>query len=317
MDKPRTTPKDFFLWAGAMVALYWSVVAFLGLIFDYINYAFPNPLSYYPANPYESGISFEMASIIVLFPLFVVLMRVIHKDIKKDSSRSQIWVRRWAIFLTLFVAGFTMAGDLIWLLSSFLNGTDLTAAFLLKAAVVFLVAAAGFMHFMADFWGYWEKYPDRGHSVGYAACVLAVAVIVAGFFIVGTPMQAKLYRYDATKVTDLQTVQSQIVYYYQQKQVLPDGLGLLNDSLSNFTVPKDPQSGVAYEYQKVAKQSFQLCATFNAESRPTDYYENVSRPVMAPYGYGGPDLNGNWQHGSGHQCFLRTIDPALYPPINK
>src|ERR1700690_4073604 len=149
MDKPKATPKDFFLWAGAMVAFYWSVIAFLGLVFDYINYAFPNPLSYYPPDPYQSSISYEMASIIVLFPLFVVLMRLIHNDIKRDSSRAQIWVRRWALFLTLFVAGFTMAGDLIWLLTAFLNGTDLTAAFLLKAALVFLVAAAVFMHFIA------------------------------------------------------------------------------------------------------------------------------------------------------------------------
>ena len=158
-NKPKTTPKDFFLWAGAMVALYWSVVAFLGLVFDYINYAFPNATSYsyYPSNPYQSGISYEMASLIVLFPLFVVLMRVIHTDIVRDPSRSEIWVRRWALFLTLFVAGATMAGDIIVLLTSFLNGSDLTTAFLLKIALVFLVAAAGFMHFIADYRGYWEK----------------------------------------------------------------------------------------------------------------------------------------------------------------
>lgn len=317
MDKPKATPKDFFLWAGAMVAFYWSVVAFLGLLFDYINYAFPNPLDYYPADPYQSSISYEMASIIVLFPLFVVLMRFIHGDIKRDPSRGQIWVRRWALFLTLFVAGATMAGDLIWLLTAFLNGTDLTAAFLLKAALVFLVAAAVFMHFIADLWGYWEQYPERAHSVGYAAGALALAVIVAGFFIVGTPMQAKLYRFDAQKISDLQTIQSQIVYYYQGKQKLPDSLAQLNDSISNFTVPVDPQSGAAYEYKFVAVHSFQLCATFNAESRVTDRYTDMTVPVVAPYGTVGKDLNGNWQHASGNQCFLRTIDPELYPPLTK
>lgn len=317
MDKPKATPKDFFLWAGAMVAFYWSVVAFLGLVFDYINYAFPNPLDYYPADPYQSGISFEMASIIVLFPLFVVLMRFIHNEIKKDASRGQIWVRRWALFLTLFVAGVTMAGDLIWLLAAFLNGTDLTVAFLLKAALVFLVAAAVFMHFIADLWGYWEQYPERGHYVGYAAGVLAFAVIIAGFFIVGTPMQAKLYRFDAQKVSDLQQIQSQIVYIYQQKQKLPAGLAELNDSISNFTVPVDPQSGAAYEYKVVATHSFQLCASFNAESRVTDMYANRTVPIAAPapYGVTGKDLGGSWQHGSGNVCFLRTIDPLLYPPL--
>jgi hypothetical protein len=314
MDKPSATPKDFFLWAGAMVALYWSVIAFLGLVFDYINYAFPNPLSYYPADPYQSSISYEMASIIVLFPLFVVLMRVIHRDIKNDPSRGQIWVRRWALFLTLFVAGATMAGDLIWVLTTFLNGTDLTISFLLKAALVFLVAAAGFMHFIADLWGYWEQYPERAHRVGYVVSVLALGVIVAGFFIVGTPMQAKLYRFDAQKISDLQMIQSQIVYYYQGKQKLPDGVAQLNDSISNFIVPVDPQTGTAYTYKVVAAHSFQLCASFNAESRVTDQYTAMSRPAV-PYGVESKDINGNWQHAGGNQCFLRTIDPAFYPPL--
>src|SRR4030081_3886133 len=103
MDKPRTTPKDFFLWAGAMVALYISVFSFLGLVFDYINYAFPNPLQTYYVDPYQSGISYEMASLIVMFPLFFVLMWIIHRDIVRDTSRREIWVRRWALMLTLFL----------------------------------------------------------------------------------------------------------------------------------------------------------------------------------------------------------------------
>src|SRR5438105_182995 len=155
MDKPRITAKDFFLWAGAMVAFYWSVIAYIYLVFDYINYAFPNALSYYPTDPYQSGISFGMASIIVLLPLYMFLMRIIRRDIARDASRAEIWVRRWALILTLFVAGITVAIDLITLLTTFLNGQDLTTAFLLKVAVVFLVAAGVFMHFIADLRGFW------------------------------------------------------------------------------------------------------------------------------------------------------------------
>ena len=48
MDRPKTTPKDFFLWAGAMVTLYAGVFAFVGLLFDYLNYTFPDTaLNYY------------------------------------------------------------------------------------------------------------------------------------------------------------------------------------------------------------------------------------------------------------------------------
>ena len=44
MDKPKVTPKDFFLWAGAMLSLYVSVFSLLSLIFSYIDRAFPDAL---------------------------------------------------------------------------------------------------------------------------------------------------------------------------------------------------------------------------------------------------------------------------------
>src|ERR1035437_4871969 len=220
MDKPKTTAKDFFLWAGAMVAFYWSVIAFIMLTFDYINYAFPNALSYYPVDPYQSGISYEMASIIVLLPIYLLLMWLIHKDIANDPSRNEIWVRRWALILTLFVAGIAMAVDLITLLTTFLNGEALTAAFLLKVLIIFLIAAGVFMHFIADLKGYWDAFPKRRNMVRVGVAILAVATIVAGFFIVGTPAQARLQRFDAQKVSDLQNIQSQVVSYWQAKQKL-------------------------------------------------------------------------------------------------
>lgn len=303
----KTTPKDFFMWAGAMVALYWSVVSFLGLIFDYINYAFPSPTNYYPVDPYQSGISYEMASLIVLFPLCVLLMRLIHRDIVKDSSRSEIWVRRWAIFLTLFAAGATMAGDLIWLLTSFLNGSDLTAPFLLKAALVFLVAAAVFLHFMADFWGYWEKYPSRGHSVGYATSLLVVLSIASGFFIVGTPAQARHARLDAEKVSALQSIQQEVVTYWQSKKALPKTLTDLNDSISGFTAPLDPETNTQYGYTVTGPLSFQLCATFTTAS-------SASGAMNVPQPYGVKGLPDNWSHAKGIVCFDRTIDKDRYLP---
>lgn len=304
----KTTPKDFFVWVGAIAALYGSIVAFIALIFDYINYALPNALSYYPADPYQSGISYEMASIIILFPLAVVLMRVVRADIVKDPTRAEIWIRRWALFLTLFVAGASMAIDLIVLLTSFLNGSDLTAAFLLKILVVFLVAAAAFMHFLADYRGYWGLYPSRSHMVGYGAGALALVSILAGFFIVGTPQHARVMRFDSQKVNDLQVLQSEITNFYQQKRALPASLSQLNDPLLNNTVPVDPQTGAAYEYTRTAELGFELCANFNDVSRQNTAVRTM--PVMV----GGAPQSDNWSHPAGRYCFVRSIDPAFFPP---
>ncbi len=315
MDKPRITAKDFFLWAGAMVTFYWSVIAYIFLVFDYINYAFPNALSYYPADPYQSGISYEMASVIVLLPLYLFLMRLIRGDISRDPSRKEIWVRRWALILTLFVAGVAMAADLIALLTTFLNGEALTTAFLLKVLVIFLVAAGVFMHFIADLRGYWDAFPVRRRSVGAGAVILAIVTIIAGFFIVGTPAEARLARFDAQKVSDLQNIQSQVVYYWQAKQKLPATLDDLDNSLTPGPLPVDAQTGEAYGYQATGALSFKLCANFNAQSRINQSPLFETRVAMPAAIDGKPGTRDNWQHGAGEVCFGRTIDPSFYPPL--
>ena len=300
-----------------MVAFYWSVIAFIFLIFNYINYTFPNVLAYYPADPYQSGISYQMASVIVLLPLSMFLMWFIRRDAIKDPSRNEIWVRRWLLILTLFVAGIAIAGDLITLLTTFLNGEELTAAFLLKVLVVLLIASGVFMHFIADLRGYWDAFPLRKRYVGIGVGVLALVAVVSGFFIVGTPAEARLARFDAQKVTGLQDIQSRVTSYWQAKQKLPATLDVLSDPLSYGPLPVDPQTGDSYVYQTSGKLSFKLCATFNAESRTNQGISLETREaVPVPVG-GKTGVIDNWQHGSGDVCFDRTIDPSFYPPLIK
>jgi hypothetical protein len=310
MDKPKITPKDFFLWLGAMAFLYVSVFSFVSLIFRYLDYTFPDPLQYYATDPYSGGISYLMASLIVLLPLFLLLMRLIRKSIAADPTRGDLWVRRWALYLTLFLAGITVAADLITLIMYFFNG-DVTIRFLLKVVTILLVAGAGFLHFLADLNGFWTRNPGQARMVGWGVGVLVLLTIVAGFFIIGTPWEARLYRYDEQKVQDLANIQSQIVEHWRSKQSLPASLEGLNDSLGYYVVPRDAQTGAAYEYRTTGALSFELCASFNAVSQP-----GAGREVMPMY-YPGQSEIDSWHHGEGRTCFSRTIDPDLYPPFTK
>ncbi|OGG56359.1 hypothetical protein A3D71_01565 [Candidatus Kaiserbacteria bacterium RIFCSPHIGHO2_02_FULL_55_20] len=318
MDKPKVTPKDFVFWVGAMVSLYAGVVAFIALLFEYINKASPNPVSgTYYIDPYSSGISYETAALIVLTPVFLVLMRFIRRGIVADPSRNEIWIRRWALFLTLFLAGATIVVDLIVLLNTYLQGEDLTAGFLLKVLTVLLVAGLGFVHFIADLWGYWEREPMRARLVNWGVGLLVIVTILAGFFIVGTPQQIRAQKQDAIRVQDLQAIQWQIVNYWQQKEKLPAALSGLNDPITNNILPLDPQTKEAYEYSSTGALSFKLCATF-ANEGGTNVLQGRSMPLPTePVGAEGKDIQDNWQHAAGRVCFERTIDPQRYPPYSK
>ncbi|MBI4093428.1 hypothetical protein HY417_00535 [Candidatus Kaiserbacteria bacterium] len=309
MDRPKVTPKDFFLWAGAMVALYGSVIAFIALLFEYINKTFPDPLEYY-VDPYSGGIRFAMASLIVLVPVTILLMRFIRRDIARDAMKGELWVRRWALVLTVFIAGAAVVGDLITLINYFLGG-DLTTRFILKVLVLLVVAGAVFFHFLADLRGYWSANQDRAKMAGLAAGAIVLLTIVSGFFILGSPAEVRLVRLDAQKVSDLQNIQWQIVNFWQQKERLPSSLEEAKDPFNGGVIPEDPQSGEAYTYEVTSKLSFKLCATFNKEGVGDPY---MARPVIAK---GGGIEGDTWQHGAGEVCFDRTIDPERYPPFSK
>jgi hypothetical protein len=312
MDKPKATPKDFFLWAGAMVSLYAGVVAFISLLFEYINQTFKDTSLNYYYDPYASGVAYSMASLIVLAPTFLILMRFIRRNIERDPSRGEVWVRRWALFLTVFIAGATIVIDLIVLLNTFLSGEELTARFLLKVLVVLLVAGAGFMHFLADIWGYWVKNPAYARYINWATGVLIVLAVAAGFLIIGSPQNQRALRLDQQRLNDLQSLQSQIINFYQQKERLPQTLAELNDPLSYYTVPVDPQTKQPYDYSVKGALQFEVCADFTTEGGVDPY---GPRSVAMPVAYGVSESK--WEHKAERTCFTRTIDPELYPPYPK
>ncbi|MBI5456607.1 hypothetical protein HY969_02605 [Candidatus Kaiserbacteria bacterium] len=307
--QPKVTPKDFFLWAGAMVALYGSVISFITLLFQYINYAYPDPLTYYYSDPFSGSMRFAMATLIVLVPVTLLLMRYIRSDIARTPEKNDLWIRRWALVLTVFIAGAAVIGDLIALINSFLGG-DLTTPFLLKVVVLLLVAGAAFLHFLADLRGYWTANRGSAQMVGYGAGAAVLLTIIAGFFIMGTPGDVRLMRYDTQKISDLQNIQWQVVNYWQQKESLPASLGQLEDPISGWKAPIDPQNEQAYTYQKTGDMSFKLCATFNFEVTEETKGMQVAYPE---YGTSAD----NWLHGQGEHCFDRTIDPDLYPVYPK
>lgn len=310
----KTTPRDFFLWAGAVIALYGSVISLLTLLFEYVNRLFPDPLAYY-GDPFGGAVRAAMAGVIVLVPTTIILLRIIRKTIAREEGKAEIWVRRWALVLTIFIAVAVILVDLITLITTFLGG-EITIRFTLKAAAVLGVAAAVFTYFLADLKGYWVTHPRRAQVVGGTTAALALAAIIAGFFIIGSPTDLRMLRFDDRKLNDLQNIQYSVVNFYQQKGALPETLDALHDPLAYSTVPLDPQSGESYGYSVTGPLSFELCAEFN---RPTQDMKGRGSYAQT-YDVKFPGLgaeNDTWTHEAGQTCFSRTIDPERYPVFER
>ncbi len=307
----KNTPRDFFVHVGAFATLYFAAIALITLVFHIINYAFPDALrnSYYYVDPYSGPMRFAIASLIVLVPIFLFLMRMLQQEVRKEPERRELGVRRWLTYITLFVAGATIIGDLIALLNSFLGGT-LATPFVLKVIALFVIMGAGFWYFMLDIRGYWQGREGASKAVGGGVVLAVLAVIVSGFFIMGSPMVQRDVRFDQQQVQDLSMIQYQIMNYWQQNERLPQSLLDIQSDVLGFRVPEAPDGRPAYHYEPLGTFNFELCATFayDADDR---YVENMTYDT---YGVRGST---SWDYEAGEHCFERIIDPNLIKPITE
>ncbi|OHA18514.1 MAG: hypothetical protein A2836_00875 [Candidatus Taylorbacteria bacterium RIFCSPHIGHO2_01_FULL_45_63] len=311
-QKPKTTPKDFFLHLGALVTLYISVTSLLTLLFEIINSTFPDNLTYY-VDPYSTGMRLAIASLIIIFPIYIFLSWLLAKDVKGNPEKRELGIRKWLTFFTLFVAGIAMMVDLVVLVNTFLNG-EITTRFILKVVSVLVVAGAIFAYYIYDIRKDWQTNTKGLKTFAWIACLAVLISVIGGFIVMGSPATARKMRFDERRVSDLQSIQWQIVNYWQQKGELPKTLFDLEDSISGFTVPSDPEIGPGYNYSmSVGSLSFKLCANFSLESDDKisrGGYKSIPYPVTNEFGGA---ISENWKHGTGETCFDRTIDPKLYP----
>jgi hypothetical protein len=298
MDTPKSSPKDVFLHLMVFVTLYASVVSLITLLFQYINFWYPDPLNFY----YESVLSsirWSASVLLVMYAVFVFVSWLINKDFAAEPEKKNIKIRKWLVYLTLFLSALTMIIDVITLLYNYLGG-EFTASFFLKILAVLMVAAAVFGYY------FWDLQKDAGRKqLKLFAWVVSLTILVAligSFFVVGSPATQRSRKFDSTRISDLQNIQYEIVNFWNEKNALPNKLSDLTSSISGFVPPTDPGTKQAYEYQVKSNLVFALCANFELPSLNQTENLNATRPMSAPY-------NQNWTHAAGQVCFERIIDP--------
>ncbi|KKS43817.1 hypothetical protein A2567_02280 [Candidatus Azambacteria bacterium RIFOXYD1_FULL_42_11] len=319
----KAEPKDVFLHFLAIIALYASTAAFLVLLFQYINVLIPDLLErgLYQLQNYYGSIRWSISSLIIIFPVYVWAGYYLNKIYSREPEKRNLRIRKWLLNFTVFAAALIIIGDLVTLIYNFLGG-DLTMRFVLKIAAVFFVAASVFFYYFWELRGWATRSTSSGLKISdsarkifiYAVIAIVALAVIAGFFVVGSPQSERLRRFDDQKVSDLQIIQGQIIYYWQNKEKLPGKLDDLKDPISGFNPAKDPQTGADYIYEVKGKLEFSLCADFNLPSLESGK-PSIELPTYPPQYY--PRSDSNWNHGTGYVCFERKIDPELYRPIQK
>lgn len=144
---PRQTISagEAFLYLVLFTTLYVAAWGLGSLLFDFIEQAFPYPLS----SDYRSdrSIRLNMALLIVALPVFLFTTYRVRRMLAVEPARRGSPTRKWLTYIALFVAVVFLVGDFVTLVYYLLGG-DLTVRFLLKAGVVATIAGAIFGYYL-------------------------------------------------------------------------------------------------------------------------------------------------------------------------
>lgn len=303
--RPKTSAKDFFLNLGAFISLYILLGSLLNLLFNIINTAYPKIENGYNYFGGSSSISWPVATLVVLFPVFVLLMWFLEKEYRAEPEKQNSLIHRGLTYITLFVAGLVIAGDLITVIYYFIDGRELTTGFLLKVLVLLVISSSLFIYYISDLRGkltsklrlFWR----------FFAGAIIIISIVLGFSVLGSPRTQRLYKYDEQKISDLQSINNQISNYYSNKGLLPKTIEEIANG--NYYIARaDPQTRKPYEYEKATDTTYKLCAEFNKASDEKNFRNRSNYPSYSSY----DGINTSWIHPAGRYCFNQTINLNLY-----
>lgn len=258
----------FYLLSFATLAA-WST-ALGSMLFEFINHWLPDATRANRFTPdLRLSVTWQMATIAVAFPIYMIVMRLIFGEVANDPDRLQSGVRKWLTWLALLITAGTMIGDLTCFLDYFLTG-ELTLRFVFKCAVVLVIAGAVFAWYMGSL--RWTKLTPvegirtRARLFAGGAGIAVTAAFCIGLGVAGSPATQRHAEADNRRVQDLRLMAQRRFNKAQNQPIL-----------------RDPETGAPYEYRALEGTIYELCASFRSAS---------------------PENSGTfWTHSAGRTCF--------------
>lgn len=295
----RLAPRVAFYLLMSFLTLYITLFSIGGAWFELLNRWLPETGEWL-----DTGYAIRnfLAAIIVGLPIFLITHRFLSTSVQKNEHIRTGGAWKWLTYITLFVAGVVVLGNLIALVLNLLNG-EYTLRFFLKVLVLGILAGGTFAYY---FWDTREEahsssspIPLIFHSV---LTILGVLVVVLGLIFTGSPASVKKAQRDEIRAGHLSQIRAAIdEYSAEQKGKVPPALA---DALPEFryiNFPQDPLTGLSYEYlvSTNATSSYRLCATFETVSPPS----RSSRPA-----YSAP-LSLFQKHDAARTCYDLVVTP--------
>jgi hypothetical protein len=102
--------------------------------------------SYYQGNLTQE-ISWQVATIIVAFPIFALIHGVIRRNLRLHPETYESGVRKWLTYIALVLAALVVLTDGVWFTNALLRG-ELTMRFILDSCVLLVLGGGIFAYYL-------------------------------------------------------------------------------------------------------------------------------------------------------------------------
>ncbi len=181
----RSSPKDLFLNLAALIALYVSVGAIITLVLSAIDKLFPVAVvavynrAPYNFNMYGDLVRSAVATLIIVFPAYLIFVWLSERDIAKNPEKRVLAVRRWFEYLTIFLSVGTIIAGLVSVVTHLLSW-DFSLNLVLKIIVVLVVVGGVLFYYMNDVMSQGE-YAVSFKRFALISSIIVLLAIVVGF----------------------------------------------------------------------------------------------------------------------------------------
>ena len=339
----KTKALDVFVYLGIAISLIVTVTNSIQVLFLAIERRFVDVLSAtnYYVDASQSDARFAIASLVVMFPIYIGLSWYTSRMISKALYKQDLPVRKILIYCTLFITVLTLIGTLVSVIYTYLGG-ELSVRFAYKAGTVFIIALSLFSYY---YYTLRRDYSKKTLVPMFMAGIASFVVILSvawSISVIGTPATMRAKKIDSIRLSDISRIQQEILNRFNMTDKIPADLSELNNAFQGYAVPSDPVTKVAYGYkvvqQPVLKMNyatnkkelvtpaiFELCATFEIERAVNERGQDISvSSAPTKFGMGGDsmysamnyyyegDQSSFWNHGVGETCFKRIISSEMY-----
>jgi len=300
--RPRSIggPREAFVHLLSFMTLaVWSLAAG-SLWFTLIDIWLPDPAVRPSVDPL-AGMARDLACVLVAFPVFILVMRAVWRELLRQPPQADSALRRWLTYLALLLAAGTLIGDLVAFVEHLLRG-EITARFAAKVVVVLALAGGVFWFYLRSVQpgGRGENLRRHGRAGAAAAAGWVALTLVFSFAKFGSPATQRLSASDDRRSEDLEAIARVIWARWiaargPEVPMLPPSIKELPESATLRLT--DPMSGEPYRYSPLGGARYELCARFQADT--------TSLPV--------PARRSLFRvHPAGNYCF--TVDASAGVP---